>query len=239
MEKRSELDEVMEEVFDKLTLMTIYDLMNAGTIVEFYGVISAGKESRIYLAKCSMGLSAVKIYLIKTAEFKKTRMAYVVHDPRFKRIPGDFREFIYLWAKREYGNLKRAYEAGVPVPKPYFVKNNVLGMQFLGKDGIRYPTLEEVELEPEDYKMIYPKVLESMRKLYEDAELIHADLSQFNIFVTEDLSIYFIDLSQAVYRTHPLADVFLERDVRNVNNFFMKNGVETLPLDEAIRYIKS
>lgn len=229
----------MEEVFDRLTLMTIYDLMNSKVIIEFYGVISAGKESRIYLARCSEGLAAVKIYLVTTAEFKKTRMTYVVHDPRFKRIPGDFREFIYLWAKREYGNLKKAYEAKVSVPKPYFVKNNVLGMQFLGRGELRYPTLEEVELELSDYEEIYPKILDEVRKLYKDAGLIHSDLSQFNVFVGDNLSIYLIDLSQAVYRTHPLADVFLERDLRNINNFFMKKGVKVKPIDELLRFVKS
>ena len=38
--KRSELDEVLEEVFDRQTLMTIYNLMNKGLIREFYGVVS-------------------------------------------------------------------------------------------------------------------------------------------------------------------------------------------------------
>jgi RIO kinase 1 len=229
----------LEEVFDRLTLMTIYDLMNAGALLEFYGVISAGKESRIYLAKGPEGFMAVKIYLITSAEFKKTRMTYVVHDPRFKRIPSDFRDFIYLWAKREFGNLKKAYEAGVPVPKPYFVENNVLGMQFLGKDGMRYPTLEEAELEPSDYEKIYPLILENIKRLYQKADLIHADMSQYNVFVTDTLSIYFIDLSQAVHTSHPLAEVFLERDVRNITKFFEKKGIKVRPPEEVIEWIKS
>ncbi|PUA33043.1 MAG: hypothetical protein B9J98_02960 [Candidatus Terraquivivens tikiterensis] len=219
--------------------MTIYDLMNSGMLSEFYGVISAGKESRIYLAKGPEGLVAVKIYLITSAEFKKTRMTYVVHDPRFKRIPSDFKDFVYLWARREFGNLKKAYEADVPVPKPYFVEKNVLGMQFLGKDGIRYPTLEETDLEPDDYEKIYPMVIENMKKLYQKAELIHADMSQYNIFVTDVLSIYFIDLSQAVHISHPLAEAFLERDVRNITKFFEKKGVSVRPPEEVIEWIKS
>jgi len=229
----------LEEVFDKLTLMTLYDLMNSGVLLEFYGVISAGKESRIYLAKGPEGFMAVKIYLITSAEFKKTRMTYVVHDPRFKKIPKDFREFIYLWARREFGNLKKAYEAEVPVPKPYFVENNVLGMQFLGKDGVRYPTLEEVELEPSDYEKIYPLILENIKRLYQKAGLIHADMSQYNVFVTDTLSIYFIDLSQAVHTSHPLAEVLLERDIRNITKFFEKKGISVRPPEEVIEWIKS
>ncbi|MEM2041369.1 MAG: hypothetical protein QXI52_05640, partial [Nitrososphaerota archaeon] len=47
LEKDKSLDEsAFEEVFDKLTLFTIYELMNKGIIDDFYGVVSAGKESR-------------------------------------------------------------------------------------------------------------------------------------------------------------------------------------------------
>ena len=46
--KRSEEYEVLEEVFDRPTLMTIYELMNKGEIEEIHGVVSAGKEARIY-----------------------------------------------------------------------------------------------------------------------------------------------------------------------------------------------
>ena len=47
-EKRSEEYEVLEEVFDKSTLMVIYEFMNKGNIDEIHGVVKAGKESRVY-----------------------------------------------------------------------------------------------------------------------------------------------------------------------------------------------
>ncbi|MEM1531592.1 MAG: RIO1 family regulatory kinase/ATPase, partial [Nitrososphaerota archaeon] len=112
-------------------------------------------------------------------------------------------------------------------------------MQFLGKNGTRYPTLEEVELEPNDYEKIYPLILENMKKLYQKADLIHADMSQYNVFVTDTLSIYFIDLSQAVHTSHPLAEVFLERDVKNITKFFEKKGINVKPPEEVIKWIKS
>ena len=238
LRKRSELDEVLEEVFDRQTLMTIYSLMNKGLIKEFYGVVSAGKESRIYLAKGKDDVDlAVKIYLIISAEFKKRRMMYTMYDPRFKRVPKDFRDFIYLWARREYSNLEVAHEAGVPVPKPYFVRNNVLGMEFIGEDGRRYPTLVEIKLEREDYEEIYPKVVEAVKRLYRDAKLIHGDLSEYNIFILPNNDIVLIDLSQAVRIEQPIADSLLLRDLKNVVRFFKKNGVETLEPDELFAEI--
>ena len=155
-----------------------------------------------------------------------------MYDPRFKRVPKDFRDFIYLWARREYSNLEAAYEAGVPVPKPYFVRNNVLGMEFIGEDGKRYPTLVEIKLEREDYEEIYPRVVEAVKRLYRNAKLIHGDLSEYNIFILPNNDIILIDLSQAVRIEQPIADSLLLRDLKNIVRFFKKNGVETLEPDE-------
>ena len=238
LRKRSELDEVLEEVFDRRTLMTIYELMNRGYIKDFYGVVSAGKESRVYYAKSGKDEDlAVKIYLITSAEFKKTRSMYITYDPRFQRVPRDFRDFIYLWARREYKNLEAAYEAEVPVPKPHFVRNNILGMTFIGEDGKRYPTLNEVELEPELYPELYSQVIDAVKKLYWGAKLVHGDLSEYNIFITSEDKIVLIDLSQAVRVEQPVADQLLLRDLKNILKFFGRMGVEVPGTEELFEEI--
>jgi len=239
LRKRSELDEVMEEVFDKITLMTIYDLMNDGAIEDFYGVISSGKESRIYYAKNKQGEElAVKIYLVASAEFKRNRLGYVVDDPRFKKIPTDFRKFINLWAQREFKNLEEAYNAGVRVPKPYFVRKNVLGMEFLGVDGKRYPLLHEVEGDREDFAELYEKTINVIAELYQKAKMVHGDLSQFNIMITDGFEVYLIDLAQAVSKNHPMAERLLIHGVETLARFFTKRGVEVASLDEILARIK-
>lgn len=227
LRKRSELNEVLEEVFDQSTLMTVYSLMKKGLIKEFYGVVSAGKESRIYLARDSnLEYLAVKIYLVTSAEFRKNRVMYISGDPRFNRIPSDFRKFIYLWARREYSNLEAAYTAGVPVPKPLFVQNNVLGMSFMGEDGKRYPTLAEVKIEKEVLEEIYPQIIDAIEKLYHGAELVHGDLSEYNIFLLPENRIAFIDLSQAIHVEQPNSEQLFLRDLKNIVRFFKKNGLE-------------
>ncbi|MEM2986823.1 MAG: serine protein kinase RIO [Nitrososphaerota archaeon] len=237
LRKRSELNEVLEEVFDKLTLMTIYDLMKSGEIKEFYGVLSAGKESRVYLALGKEGKIAVKIYLVLSAEFKRNRIFYVSSDPRFKKIPKDFREFIYLWARREFNNLEKAYQAMIKVPKPLFVKNNVLGMSFMGIDDTPYPKLVELSLSKDEYNEIYKQVLENIFKLYNNAGLIHGDLSEYNIFIDEKLNPIFMDFSQAVLSTHPHANDLLHRDIKNITKFFNKKGVTIIKEEEVFNWI--
>ena len=64
-----------------------------------------------------------------------------------------------------------------------------------------------------------------MKKLHK-AGLVHADLSQFNILNYNENPI-FIDMSQATTLKNTQAKEFLERDVRNISNFFNKIGLKT------------
>jgi RIO kinase 1 len=63
-----------------------------------------------------------------------------------------------------------------------------------------------------------------MRKLYK-AGLIHADLSQFNI-LNQNNSPVFIDFSQCTTMRNPQAEEFLDRDIKNIVNFFKKQGLK-------------
>ncbi|MCS7145625.1 MAG: serine protein kinase RIO [Nitrososphaerota archaeon] len=228
LEKDRSLDSAaFEEVFDRATLQSLYELMRRGIFEDFYGVVSAGKESRIYYAKSKDGEErAVKIYLVNNTEFRKTRMIYVAGDHNFVRPGLNLRKFIDAWARREFRNLKAAFEAGVPVPKPIVVSANILVMAFLGIEGARYPLLRETKYTGEEYVETYQKVVENVAKLYRQAGLVHGDLSEFNIMAPDPQTVYFIDLSQAVPLTNPYAHILLMRDLRNVNRFFASMGVD-------------
>lgn len=233
--KRSEEYEVLEEVFDRSTLMTIYDFLNKGVIDEIFGVVKAGKESRIYWAKDKVGNElAVKIYLTVSAEFKKGKLPYIEGDPRFRRVKRDTRSLVYLWAHKEFKNLEQAYAAKVRVPKPIAVKNNVLIMEFIGKNGVNAPSMKETP--PRNPKRIYKVLLTYLRRLYRKAELVHGDLSEYNIMIWRGLPVLF-DVSQAVPLEHPMAETLLRRDLKNLNRFFSKLRVNVLPVEEIYRRI--
>lgn len=236
-EKRSEEYEVLEEVFDRSTLMIIYDFMNKGTINEIHGVIRAGKESRVYWGKDKQGNElAIKIYLVVSAEFRKGMRKYIEGDKRFKGVKHDTRSLVFAWAQKEFKNLEQATAAKVRVPKPIIVKNNVLIMEFIGKDGVPAPSLKE--LPPKNPSKIYKILLEYLKRLYSKAELVHGDLSEYNIMILRGRPVVF-DVSQAVPLSHPMARYLLNRDLINLNKFFSRLGVEVLSADECYKRVTS
>lgn len=56
-----------------------------------------------------------------------------------------------------------------------------------------------------------------MKILYDKANLVHADLSEYNILWHNELC-YFIDVSQSVEPSHENAFYFLHRDCCNIIN---------------------
>ncbi|GAB6148157.1 serine protein kinase RIO [Stetteria hydrogenophila] len=224
--KDRDLTKTVEEVFDSFTMGHIYRLESKGVIWELKGVVSAGKEARVYWAKSRSGEDlAVKIYLSATAEFRKSIKKYIIGDPRFEDIPqGDFRRLIYEWARKEYRNLKRLHEAGVRVPRPIAWSGNVIVMEFIGENGYRAPLLaEEAEsLSQEELEGILRELAVQVELIACKARLVHADLSEYNVMLWQGKP-WIIDVAQAVHPSHPYALEFLERDVRNITSFFRKH----------------
>jgi RIO kinase 1 len=225
----------LEEVFDQSTLMVIYDFLNKGVLDEIHGVVSAGKEARVYWSKNKEGKElAVKIYLTSSAEFLKGMRKYIEGDQRFKGVKRDTRSLIFTWAQKEFRNLQQAVRAKVRVPKPIAVEKNVLVMEFIGKNGVSAPSLREQPVN--DPEKVYSQLLVSLELLYRKAELVHGDLSEYNIMVWKGKPVIF-DVSQAVPTSHPMAGFLLHRDLANLNRFFSRLGVKVLPVEEAFKQV--
>jgi RIO kinase 1 len=235
LNKRSEDYDVFDNVFDLPTLMTINELRSDGVIQYIESALAAGKESKVYLAVAPDGsLRIVKIYLTVSAEFKK-RMQYIAGDPRFSDIKRGSRSLIMTWARKEFKNMRTAHAVGVRVPLPIAIKKNVLVMEFVGdSEGNPLPALintQEITLND------YQHVIEQMTMLYQKAKLVHADLSEYNIFKT-DLGIMLFDFGSAIDIQHPNSKRFLFRDVTNINRFFEKRGIEVLNTDQVLEKIR-
>ncbi len=225
----------LEEVFDQSTLMVIYRFMSSGILYEVNGVISSGKEARVYWGKNKEGKDlAVKIYLTSSADFKKGMIKYIEGDKRFKNVKRDTKSLFSAWAQKEFKNLEEADRAKVRVPKPIAVENNVLILEFIGKNGESAPSLKEQS--PEDPEKIYKTLLTYLRRLYKKAQLVHGDLSEYNLMIWKG-KLYMFDMSQTVPTSHPLAQYLLNRDITNVNRFFSRLRVNVLSNEEVYRKV--
>jgi len=225
----------VEEVFDQATRMVIYELLNSGVLYEVHGVVNAGKEARVYWGTNKEGKDlAVKVYLTASAEFRKGMFKYIEGDYRFKGVKRDTRSMIFAWAQKEFRNLEQADRAKVRVPKPVAVKNNVLVMEFIGKDGVNAPSLKEQA--PDDPEKVYGVLLTFLKRLYSKADLVHGDLSEYNVMMWKGKPVIF-DVAQAVPTSQPMAEFFLRRDLTNVNRFFSRLGVTVLSVEEAYKRV--
>lgn len=224
---------VRDDVFDEVTLMALYRLVHRKVISAIGGPISTGKEANIFYGEHDGRGIAIKIYRIQTANFR-AMTEYLAGDRRFANVRGSRKGIIFAWTKKEYSNLTRAYEAGIPVPEPLAFDRNILIMEFLGEGEVPYPQLRIAGVE--DYETVYHQVLGSMERLYQEARLVHADLSEYNILYHEKP--YLIDMGQAVTLDHPQASAFLIRDIKNINRYFSRY-CDVLDEEEIVRAITS
>ncbi|CCK69594.1 protein kinase RIO1 KNAG_0C04930 [Huiozyma naganishii CBS 8797] len=175
---------------------------------------------------------AIKIFKTSILVFKD-RERYVDGEFRFRnsRSQHNPRKMIKIWAEKEFRNLKRIYQSGaVPVPKPVEVKNNVLVMEFLNRgDGFASPRLRDYPYKDTDsIRQYYCTLVAYMRLMYQVCGLVHADLSEYNVLVHND-RLYIIDVSQSVQPEHPMSLDFLRMDIKNVNLYFGKMGIDIFP----------
>ena len=224
--KKKQLDDgfkkgkVINEVLDKPTVMTLYKMIKDHIIAYVNGAVSAGKESLLFWAVDEQKTDvALKIYLVTTSNFKK-REPYITGDPRFSKLKKGTKNLVHLWAKKEFRNLSQSFNAGIPVPRPLYITNNVLAMEFVGENGAPATLLLESEIDENDYH----KSLKIIKQLYQNAKLVHGDFSEYNIFKTKKGLIVF-DLGSAVDLRHPNSLEFLKRDINNINRFFTKRGI--------------
>jgi RIO kinase 1 len=216
---------VIESVFDERTIFNLNKILANGPLKRVEGVISAGKEANVYLAYDANGRElAIKIYKIDSNTSRWMRK-YIVGDPRFNKIPHNVSKVIFLWASKEYKNLKRAYKVGLSVPEPIFIRNNILIMEYIGFESIPAPLLKDIR-KPKDPLNLFSEILIFIKQLYKKAKLVHGDLSEFNILYHNQKPVI-IDISQGVSIQHPKAEVYLARDIKNIFNFFTKLGIKT------------
>jgi len=197
--------------YKALDILAIKDLESLGVITRIVRKIGVGKEGDIWIALFGDIPRILKLYRLGRDSFKKIRVhrTYYAHQS------------IKTWfdlsiksARREYRALNVLYNKGVKVPEPITISRHVIVMDYIeGK--------ELVKTFLENPKDIFIKIVKEVFKALK-AGFIHADLSEFNVMVTEDGDIYLIDWPQYVVPTDEEAEKYLERDIRNLVRYFVR-----------------
>jgi RIO kinase 1 len=220
--KDSETRKTYDEVFDHSALLTIAQLITDGVLSTLDYPVSTGKEANVFHATGPDGRGkAAKIYRIATATFRNIAV-YIDGDPRFKKVKRATRPTLLAWAQKEYKNLVRMEDAGVRVPRPERVLDNVLVMEYIGDETQPAPSLREVSLE--DPRAVFEDVVANMRAI-RASELVHADLSEYNLLWWGG-QVVVIDVGQAVPLDHPRATEWFKRDIANIARFFKRHRVD-------------
>uniref|UniRef100_A0A7S4UZM8 Serine/threonine-protein kinase RIO1 n=1 Tax=Paramoeba aestuarina TaxID=180227 RepID=A0A7S4UZM8_9EUKA len=221
----------VENVMDPRTRLLIYTLVRNGFLQSVHGCVSTGKEANVYhairpLEDGDVESVAIKVYRTSVLVFKD-RERYVKGDFRFQRYcKSNPRKMVQKWAEKEARNLRRLESAGIPAPRVLYLKNNVLIMSFLGDNGWPYPRLSDsADLKHRYGEALYHEVILLLKRLYAECNLVHGDLSEYNMLVhqlseEDPVELFVIDVSQSVEPDHPNAMEFLRRDIVNVDRYF-------------------
>jgi RIO kinase 3 len=227
--KDKEEKATMETSVDANARIALFKWINQGIFDRIYGVIATGKESAVLHAVQGPKDDkhfAVKVYKTTLSEFKN-RGEYVKDDFRFKNPRG----VLKIWAEREFMNLKRMTNNGLPCPEPIKLKKNILAMTFIGENGEAAPRLRNVDWDfftDEERTDFFLQTQTIIARMYKECRLVHGDLSEFNLLLLNG-KVYAIDVSQAMDISHPRHLYFLSRDIENVLEFFANIGTLNLP----------
>jgi RIO kinase 1 len=100
-------------------------------------------------------------------------------------------------------------------------------MEWLGDDSRAAGQLRHAHLERAEAHQLQDRLLANIELMLRN-NLIHGDLSPFNILYLGRGNVRIIDFPQAIDpRMNPSASMLLSRDIENVARFFERFGIQT------------
>lgn len=189
--------------------------------------LGVGKEADIYDGLSPSGYRvAIKFHRVGRSSFKQTKRlrAYGEATSWYKQS--------CIAARREYEALESLYPIGVKVPKPIVYNRHAIVMEIIIGDPLY------VVIDLPDPQHLFHEIIENIKKAYQEASVIHADLSEFNVIVKPDLDIFIIDWPQWVPKSHPRGLEYLKRDIVNISRFFSKRFGLDVDVNKVLKDIR-
>jgi len=231
-------------------LDSLFDIAEHQWISDVLRKVKGGKEASVYLCKPGAALPnadyvAAKVYRPRMLRNLRNDGLYrqgrtdldsegrqviddgMLHAMQKKTEYG--RELLHQsWMAYEFTSMQDLHAAGADVPEPYTLSNNAILMEYIGGLDGSAPTLNEVDLDRAEAKLLFERVLRNLDLMLAH-ERIHGDLSAYNILYW-DGDITLIDFPQVVSpRVNRHAFRIFERDVKRVCDYFTQQGIKTNP----------
>jgi RIO kinase 2 len=181
--------------------------------------MGVGKESNIYVVgDCEQKAICLKLHRLGRICFRNIKEKRDYHGNRHRA------SWLYLSrisATREFAYMKALYDRGFPVPRPIDFNRHCVLMELVNG----YPLTNVCEVGNVDE--LYDDLMNLIMR-FGNAGVIHGDFNEFNIMVTDDGKPVIIDFPQMLSISHPNAQMFFERDVTGVREYFRrKYGYES------------
>jgi len=204
-------------------------LLADGIIDEVIGRLKTGKEAEVWLVRRGEEIVAAKVYLDREHRSFRQNAAYkegrqirnsrtqraIEKGSRFGKQASDD-----AWKSAEADALYKLHGLGVRVPQPVMFYEGVLLMEVvIDAQGHPAPRLIEASVPYQSAAAMYRELRQEIIKML-SADLIHGDLSPFNVLLGWNGPIL-IDFPQVIFASHnSRSESFLKRDVENLRIFF-------------------
>ncbi|XP_022095477.1 serine/threonine-protein kinase RIO2-like [Acanthaster planci] len=175
--------------------------------------IGVGKESDIYIVANDDGEQlALKLHRLGRTSFRKLKEK---RDYLGKRRNASWLYLSRLAAMKEYAFMKALHDHGFPVPKPIDFNRHCVVMELMNA----YPLNQIHHLA--DPAATYNDLMNLIMRLASHG-LIHGDFNEFNLMLDDQDRVTLIDFPQMVSTSHSNAEMYFDRDVQCVRDFFLR-----------------
>src|SRR3954462_4467500 len=153
-------------------------LVEEGVIDAVHSRLMSGKEATVYGGEREGYLGAAKVYRARDDRTFKKVSSYVegrnqTRNSRDRRAMGKGNKSSYGrelleegWQVTELRALRAAFDAGVRVPEPYFLHDNVLFMELLvDEQGTPAPRLADLPFTAEQATQLHLEVFLQVKRL--------------------------------------------------------------------------
>ena len=189
-------------------------LSERDNIVAIGTELGKGKESDVFLAYDEKKNTLVaKIHRVGRPSFQRSKKlrSYIG-----KRGHINWLYKSRLSAEREFQGLTIANEIKAKVPKNIDSNRHIVIMEFF--DGLELVMFKDLK----NPLKIFNGIISEVRKLLIKGDIVHGDLSEYNIIITPKQDFLLIDFPQFEKGEHPNAKELLQRDIYNICRYFSR-----------------